>query len=381
MTTSAERRCARRSRRARYAWSRRTSRQETHNVAARLRQPSVRARSHSVVAPTLTVVACQAPWRTEQRCSPVSPRLSRSIRPEPGGRANCSAGGTMPTGPARCGSGWSSAASRRRPGPTSPPCASRSVTCRWRSPRRPSTGRPRRRCRWPGTRPAAAAPRTPMPRRPRGWRPSGTCPSCPTCPATGGRRTADETAQFASVGRRRAPELVESPSAGRRRAPETGEAPAVGRRRAPEGAPAVAAAGRGRPAPRPGRPRPCTARPTPGWSRSSSETPRPPSARRRRATDAWTAPEGAEGDLLTRPMRLTDQVRAVAPSPPGRVAPASEHVLLDVVPVRVRRRPRCAVASAAPSGAVERRPCGLDRRAPVAGVRARSSARRPRRVV
>ena len=33
----------------------------------------------------LTVVRCQAPWRTEQRCSPVSPRRSRSIRPEPGG--------------------------------------------------------------------------------------------------------------------------------------------------------------------------------------------------------------------------------------------------------------------------------------------------------
>ena len=99
-------------RRARYAWWRRTSRQETHNVAARLRQPSVRARSHSVVAPALTVVACQAPWRTEQRCSRVSPRLSRSIRPEPGGRANCSAGGTMPTGPARCGSASSSAVSR-----------------------------------------------------------------------------------------------------------------------------------------------------------------------------------------------------------------------------------------------------------------------------
>ena len=98
--------------------SRPTSRQETHNVAPGLRQPSVRARSHCVVAPTLTVVRCQAPWRTEQRYSPVNPRPSRSIRPEPGGRANCSDGGTMPTAPARCGCGSSSAVSRRRRGPT-----------------------------------------------------------------------------------------------------------------------------------------------------------------------------------------------------------------------------------------------------------------------
>ena len=127
----------------------------------------------------------------------------------------------------------------------------------------------------------------------------------PDLPATGGRRTADETAQFASVGRRRAPELVESPSAGRRRAPETGEAPAAGRRRAPEGAPALAqpgAAGRHR---APGdRGRDGTA--DTGLVPVSSEIPRPPRPQKR-ATDAWTAPEGAESDLLTRPMRLTDQ--------------------------------------------------------------------------
>jgi hypothetical protein len=127
----------------------------------------------------------------------------------------------------------------------------------------------------------------------------------PDLPATGGRRTADETAQFASVGRRRAPELVESPTAGRRRAPETGEAPAVGRRRAPEGAPAPAqpgAAGRHR---APGdRGRDGTA--DTGLVPVSSETPRPPRPQKR-ATDAWTAPQGAESDLLTRPMRLTDQ--------------------------------------------------------------------------
>jgi hypothetical protein len=64
----------------------------------------------------------------------------------------------------------------------------------------------------------------------------------PDLPSTGGRRTADETAQFASVGRRRAPEATKSPSGGRRRAPETGESPSVGRRRAPESVAAVAAA-------------------------------------------------------------------------------------------------------------------------------------------
>ena len=84
----------------------------------RLRQPSVRARSHCVVAPTLTVVTCQAPWRTEQRCSPVNPRPSRSIRQVPGGRANCSGGGTMRTARARSGCGSCSAGSRRRRGPT-----------------------------------------------------------------------------------------------------------------------------------------------------------------------------------------------------------------------------------------------------------------------
>jgi hypothetical protein len=127
----------------------------------------------------------------------------------------------------------------------------------------------------------------------------------PDLPATGGRRTADETAQFASVGRRRAPETVEPSSAGRRRAPETGEMPALGRRRAPEGAPAVAqpgASGRHR---APGdRGRHGTA--DTGLVPVVSETPRPPRPQKG-ATAGWTAPEGVEGDLLTRPMRLTDQ--------------------------------------------------------------------------
>jgi hypothetical protein len=63
----------------------------------------------------------------------------------------------------------------------------------------------------------------------------------PDLPSAGGRRTADETAQFASVGRRRAPDTAESPAVGRRRAPETGQSPAVGRRRAPEGVAATPA--------------------------------------------------------------------------------------------------------------------------------------------
>ncbi|TFV57737.1 UNVERIFIED_ORG: hypothetical protein E4P37_20375, partial [Bacillus sp. AZ43] len=57
----------------------------------------------------------------------------------------------------------------------------------------------------------------------------------PDLPVTGGRRTADETAQFASVGRRRAPEAPEPvPARGRRAADETAQFASVGRRRAPE---------------------------------------------------------------------------------------------------------------------------------------------------
>jgi hypothetical protein len=125
----------------------------------------------------------------------------------------------------------------------------------------------------------------------------------PDLPATGGRRTADETAQFASVGRRRAPDAAETPAAGRRRAPETGESPAVGRRRAPDGptaAPAQAgAAGRHR-APAANRHGsadtglfPAVTHPSP------SEKAAPPAG--------WTAPEGMEAEMLTRPMRLTDR--------------------------------------------------------------------------
>src|SRR4051794_8853123 len=70
----------------------------------------------------------------------------------------------------------------------------------------------------------------------------------PDLPAKGGRRTADETAQFASVGRRRAPEKAESPSqGGRRTADETAQFASVGRPPAPQTG--EAPAGRRGPAP------------------------------------------------------------------------------------------------------------------------------------
>jgi hypothetical protein len=131
-------------------------------------------------------------------------------------------------------------------------------------------------------------------------------------PSTGGRRTADETAQFASVGRRRAPETGEIPMSGRRRAPETAATPAVGRRRAPEG---VAA-----PTPAPGvagRHRAPGAVDT-GLVPVTSEA--PPAARAERpapSRGSWTAPEGMEGELLTRPMRLSDHMQSRRPRPGG----------------------------------------------------------------
>jgi hypothetical protein len=161
----------------------------------------------------------------------------------------------------------------------------------------------------------------------------------PDLPSTGGRRTADETAQFASVGRRRAPEAADLPTRGRRRAPETAEVPAVGRRRAPEGvsteaAPAVSSAppassGRHRAPADPGRhrtadtglfpavpgaagpgvARPSAARPVTG---SAPAMPRVPAARAAepaaRTGAGGTASEDLEPELLTRPMRLSDHV-------------------------------------------------------------------------
>ena len=147
----------------------------------------------------------------------------------------------------------------------------------------------------------------------------------PDLPAVGGRRTADETAQFASVGRRRAPETVESPAVGRRRAPEAGETPAVGRRRAPEvtlttGRPPVPP-GRHRAPADPGRHRPADTgvlpAATPAADGPEVEAPRASAAQRPRVpaarTQSMPAPVAAqpavgapEPELLTRPMRLTD---------------------------------------------------------------------------
>lgn len=121
----------------------------------------------------------------------------------------------------------------------------------------------------------------------------------PDLRSSGGRRTADETAQFASVGRRRAPETAESPSVGRRRAPEVPESPSVGRRRAPEGAPAASAT-----AGASGRHR-ASADAVPAAAAPSAPVPGRPAIPSR---DGWTAPEGMDSDLLTRPMRLSDHV-------------------------------------------------------------------------
>ena len=120
----------------------------------------------------------------------------------------------------------------------------------------------------------------------------------PDVPSTGGRRTADETAQFASVGRRRAPETGQLPVTGRRRAPEAAEARSGGRRRAPEDAvastPAPGAAGRHR---APGSP-------DTGRVRAVVPAVRP---------TGWTEPEGLDAEMLTRPMRLSDHMQSRRP--------------------------------------------------------------------
>jgi hypothetical protein len=123
-------------------------------------------------------------------------------------------------------------------------------------------------------------------------------------PSTGGRRSAAETAQFASVGRRRAPDTGDIPVTGRRRAPESAES--GGRRRAPDDAVATAsvpgASGRHR-APgavdtglAPAAPRPAAA----GFGAAPSR-------------EVWTAPEGMDAELLTRPMRLSDHMQSRRP--------------------------------------------------------------------
>jgi hypothetical protein len=130
-----------------------------------------------------------------------------------------------------------------------------------------------------------------------------------------------------SGGRRRAPEGVATPSGGRRRAPEDAAPITGGRRRAPDDAVAVASPaapspGRHRAPADPGRHRtadtglfPVVSDVAPA-SRPSAEprwaapVPRParPEEASPRSRDGWTAPEGLDADLLTRPMRLSDHV-------------------------------------------------------------------------
>lgn len=114
----------------------------------------------------------------------------------------------------------------------------------------------------------------------------------PGLPVPGGRRTADETAQFASVGRRRAPEdaparPLPAVPPGRHRAADTGLPAAVS------------------------EPATSTARVAAGPAPGAPEVARPvvrPQQRAGRAGTGWTAPEGLEPELLTRPMRISDHV-------------------------------------------------------------------------
>jgi hypothetical protein len=188
-----------------------------------------------------------------------------------------------------CASSW--AVSRRPPGRISRPCASVATPAPFRG---------------PATQEMSVA-RHPSGRRARSVdseAATGSLPKVPELsvvpgsPSAGGRRTADETAQFASVGRRRAPDTGELPVTGRRRAPEATHGSTGGRRRAPEGAvaatPAPGAAGRHR---------------APG----AVDTGRAPVGVPASRTVGWTEPEGLEAELLTRPMRLSDHMQSRRP--------------------------------------------------------------------
>ncbi|MCW2683145.1 MAG: uncharacterized protein JWP33_1058 [Blastococcus sp.] len=134
----------------------------------------------------------------------------------------------------------------------------------------------------------------------------------PAAPAGGRRRAPDEVAP-SSGGRRRAPETVSASAAP---APDPAPAEALGRHRAP-----AADAGRHRTADT-GMLRPVTddapkapsvtRRPTLQTAAThavpppSAQASRPQEGARGRARDTWTAPEGLESELLTRPMRLSD---------------------------------------------------------------------------
>jgi hypothetical protein len=148
-------------------------------------------------------------------------------------------------------------------------------------------------------------------------------PDRPSAPLPGGRRRAPEESPFVpATGRRRAPENVQQSAAsgGRRRAPEsaTAERPAVppspGRHRAPGSPgdpgrhrtadtglfPVVSAAGQA----------PSRDEDSAGRSRWTLPAARAPRVEQKveRARDGWAAPDGLEPDLLTRPMRLSDQM-------------------------------------------------------------------------
>lgn len=142
-------------------------------------------------------------------------------------------------------------------------------------------------------------------------------PGGPSAPLPSGRRRAPEEPAVASAGPRRAMDegLKSVESGGRRRAaePATAERPAV-----------PPSPGRHRAAGDPGRHRTADtglfaavpADASPGSAESTSVGRRPalptradrPQERIQRARDGWAAPDGLEPELLTRPMRLTDQM-------------------------------------------------------------------------
>jgi hypothetical protein len=142
-------------------------------------------------------------------------------------------------------------------------------------------------------------------------------PDRPSAPLPSGRRRAPEEPAVASVGRRRAPEEVpqSADSGGRRRAAE----PATAERAA-----VLPSPGRHRAAGDMGRHRTAdtgllaavSSEASPGSAESTSMARRPapparaarPQERIQRARDGWAAPDGLEPELLTRPMRLTDQM-------------------------------------------------------------------------
>ncbi len=148
----------------------------------------------------------------------------------------------------------------------------------------------------------------------------------PDLPSAGGRRTADETAQFASVGRRRAPEAAAAPAVGRRRAPDNAVAsaptatpvPPPGRHRAPAdpGRHGTGDTGLVPQVPQAGQP------PQPPQAAKAPQAAQSPRAARlekdaARPRGEWTAPAGMEAELLTRPMRLSDHMQSRRPRPGG----------------------------------------------------------------